>query len=454
MSKAVHYGDMSIVSSGKAIVSFSKNSDKGTVTKVAVHTEDKTGYIASWGSNNDYPQKVLKKARLNGVAMSGLRVLRKNHYGGGFVLMEESFTPAEEGKPSKRVLTPKSFSEFPEINEFWKRNQMNRFHKETITDLETWAMGFPEYILSNDYKTITRVKRQQTANCRFEVMNEKTGYIKNIWISHKWEDGVDLKSNFAKPIPLIDSYWTPQEVKDYCKKNKIHNFSRPVFYPLLNEGYYAKADWHAVIDNGWIDVSNSIPEFKKALFENQLNIKYHIEVSEEFFERKYKNDWTETFDDNKRAEIQKQFVEEIDASLRDNKNAGTSIFSMIYTDDNGEQLPGLKITAIDNKIKDGAYLPEASAANSEILSAQGVDVGLIGHGIPGGKTLNGSGSDKRIAWEIQSSMMKSNRETTLETFEFIRDYNGWPENLFGTFENTTITTLDVNPTGTQNTVNT
>ena len=122
---------------------------------------------------------------------------------------------------------------------------------------------------------------------------------------------------------------------------------------------------------------------------------------------------------------------------------------MIYKDDNGNPLPGLKITAVDNKLKDGAYLQDTSAGNQEILTAIGVDPSLIGAGIPGGKLGAGSGSDKREAWFILSALMKTNRDTTLEPFEFIQEYNGWDQQLIGGFEDTVLITLDKNPTGTQ-----
>ena len=122
-----------------------------------------------------------------------------------------------------------------------------------------------------------------------------------------------------------------------------------------------------------------------------------------------------------------------------------------FKDDAGNYVEGVTITAIDNKIKDGAYLPEASAGNSEILFAFGVDPTLIGHGVPGGKLGGGGGSDKREAFTILNALMKTPRETTLEIWEFLQEYNGWDENLMAGFESTILTTLDKNPTGQENT---
>ena len=440
----VFHGDVAITGQNtKALVSFaSTNKADANVTSIVLHTENENGKIAAWGANNDFPQNLIKKIRLNGAALSGLRVSRKAHYGSGFVLVEEKH---EDGK---RIIEQKCLHEYENINTFWKRNQMKRFWKETITDLEYFAIAFPEYVLSKDYKTINRIKRQKTANCRFEIMDESTRSVKNVYISSKWAEGVDAASKYVAKVPLIDSYWSAEEVKEYCKKYKIRNFIRPIFYPLVDESYYPKAEWHSVVNSGWLDIANSIPKFKKAFLENQLNIKFHIEISVEYFERKYKEDW-QNFTAEKRQEVRTQFLEELDAALRDTNNAGKSINSMIYKDDNGNPLPGLKITAVDNKLKDGAYLQDTSAGNQEILTAIGVDPSLIGAGIPGGKLGAGSGSDKREAWFILSALMKTNRDTTLEPFEFIQEYNSWDDKLIGGFEDTVLTTLDKNPTGTE-----
>lgn len=451
-----NFGDIGIVGNGSAVIVMNSNSSAASTnepTKVLLHTENKAQEIASWGANNDFPQKLLKEVRKNGAATSGLSLVKDSIYGSGFILYKEIFEEGNDGQ-AKRKIVQQSLRQYPAINSFFKVSLMKRFFKDTITDLTYFAVAFPEYILSNDYNSIARVFRQKAAHCRFELMDEETGFIKNIWVSTKWADGVDLSSNYAKPIPLIDSYWSAEEVKQYCKKNKIKSFVRPMCYTMLDESYYPVASWHSAYYSKWIHVANSIPEFKKALFENQVNIKYHIEVDEEYFERKYRGtdkDW-EDFTLEEKETTRKKFVEFIDTYLRGSQNAGKSIWSMIYKDTQGKPFSGVKITAIDDKLKDGTFLPDGEAANSETLFAISVDPTLIGAGIPGGMTAGG-GSDKRVAWTIQCARAKTKRETVLESFEFIQQYNNWTEEVDGAFEDTQLTTLDKNPTGTQKAAN-
>lgn len=432
-----------------ALVTFKNSIDKmdGAVTAVKVDVKDKQGVIASWGKNNDYPQQVLKEVKKNGALSSGLRFLRKAHYGNGLVLFKNEVS--ENGKKEPKIVPA---SELTDINAFFRKSQMNRFWKETIADLEWFSIAFPEYILSNNFHTINRVKRQKTAWCRFEMMNEENGLVEHVYISEKFGKGssVDVESEFVEKIPLIDSYWSADEVREYCKANKITKFIRPVFYPLIDEAYYPESEWHAVLKSGWLDVANSVPALKKALFTNQMTIKNLIEIDEQYYVNVYAEEWVKMTVDQ-RKKIRTELVDSINAGLVGNEKAGKSIQSMMYTNGQGQQVSAIKITVIDDKLKDGSYLPEAEAANSEGLFSLGVDPTLIGAGIPGGKLGAGSGSDKREAFTILSALYKTNRETTLEIFEFIQEYNKWDETITAGFENTILTTLDKNPTGSKTT---
>ena len=424
----------------QAVVSFkAKKTGEESSSKVKVYTDKDSQGFASWGDNNDFPQKLLKEIGKNGAALSGLRVLRRAHYGGGFVLCKEQI------QDNKRSIELVALSSDSDLKAFFTKNQMKRFFKETILDLEYFGIAFPEYILSNDYKTINRVKRQKTSSARLELV--KDGFIQRVGFSSRWDES-PVSEEYIERVNLIDSYWTADQVREYCRKNKIKKFVRPIFYPLINENYYPSPEWHSAVKSGWLDIANSIPRFKKSFLENQLNVKFHISVSEEYFERKYSGDW-DNFSFEEKKTLQNEFIDQLNKALSSSDNAGKSILSVMYKDGEGKVTPGVKIETIDNKLKDGAYLDDTSAGNQEILTAIGVDPSLIGAGIPGGKLGAGSGSDKREAWLILSAMQKSNRETTLEIFDFIKEFNNWNKDYFGAFEDTVLTTLDKNPTGTQ-----
>lgn len=402
--------------------------------KIDPSNEDVNEEMIPWGSDNLYPQKFYKKYLRNGAAVGGVNVLKPSHYGTGFTLVKEIEDPAGE-----IVLKKQLFSNYPEIRDFAIRSKFKRFWYETITDQSLYQITFTEHILSVDFKTITQVQRLKAAHCRFGAQ-DKTGKINFVFLNTDWETN---NKDYTIPFHYMSPDMSPDKIREFCKKKKIYNFVTSTAYPLVTENYYPQADWHAVDRSGWMDVANSVPELKQAIFENQLHFKYIVYISDLYFESFYKDEWDE-FTADKRQEMREELATAIDDHMSGNKAGGRSLTSPIIED--GEKfVEGIKVVPIDNKLKDGSYLPDASAANFEILFALGVDPTLVG--VISGSNLSGAGSDKREAYTILCANLTPRREITLEIWEFIRGFNGWDPDLEATFPNVNLTTLDKNPNG-------
>lgn len=430
---------------GKSSISVTNKDVGAKPTSVKVKSESgkfKKGEIAPWGEDNQYPQKFLDAIELNGAASIGLGILKAVHYGAGF-----TFYKNEKDDNGKRKKVVQYLEDFPEIQQFWKKNKMPKFWTGEISDLETWGFVFPEFILSKNYEKIVQVRRQKTAWGRKELINPKSGFSENVYINAHWTD-TNTKSDYVTRVDCVDPFWSAEEIKEYCKKKKIHKFIMPIHYTMMDEAYYNKPSFHCIYKNGWLDVSNSIPKYKKYLFENQINLKYIVYISDQYFENEYGDDWAETFKPEEKQKIREELINAIDDHLSGNSSAGRSLYSKKYKTDEG-WVKGIEVEPIDNKLKDGSYLPDATAANEEILFAMGVDSSMAGSGTPGGGMGAGSGSDKRIAFTILTALFQPKRETTLEIWELLKAYNGWDEELHAGFENIVLTTLDKNPNGQQ-----
>ena len=433
---------------GKAVFKFGNAAPtRTTVTEDdALFVEPKKGEVAKWGADNDYPQKFLKELRKNGTASGALRVLKSVHYGAGLVLKKTE--KDEQGNRAQKVVP---LAQEKVIHTFFKRNQMPRVWTELISDLETFSMAFPEFILSKDRKQITSVHRLKASWIRKEQYTAAQGFPTKLFYNAKWTATLNKKDKNTGTTHVIPSWFTADEVREYCKKKNIWKFCMPIAYPTADEGYYNKTDWHAVFHNGWFEVSNSIAKFKKSLFENQINVKYVVYIDDQYFEKTYADTWHK-MKPEEQEKIKTDLITKIDEHMSGSESAGRSLYSPSYTDGTGKPIDGLRIEPIKNEIKDGSYLPDASAANSEILFALGVDPSLIGHGVPGGKLGAGSGSDKREAFTILQTLFASRRLTTLQVWDLLQDYNGWDSDLEATFENVVLTTLDKNPMGKESTL--
>ncbi|MEO8532853.1 MAG: hypothetical protein ABI441_03850 [Flavobacterium sp.] len=399
-----------------------------------------TGEVVQWGSNNLYPQDFYDKKFLkNGAAVGGINTLSSTTYGNGFALYKK----VKNG--SKIELEEQLLESYPEIELFVEENNLDKYWAAKIKDLSIFEIAFSEWLISANGEMLTRVNRLKAAHCRFQKMDE-SGRIQNVFINTDWSNA---KKEYTVPITYFDKdKMTATEIKEECKKRKIFNFCTTSSYAFVTENYYPKAGWHAVDRNGWMEVANSVPEFKKYFFENQIHMKFIVYVSDFYFESFYKDEW-EDFDADKRQKMREELAAAIDEHLSGNKAGGRSLVSPIF-DDNGKYIKGIEVTPIDDKLKDGSYLPDASAANSETLFAIGVNPAIIGAGTPGGSNLGGSGSNIREAYTVLSATLVPKRIYVADDWQFLKSFNGWEKSLIGQFSSVNLTTLDKNPSGQEN----
>lgn len=398
-----------------------------------------------WGDNNLYPQEFAAKLDKTGVAIGGLKVLTAAHFGSGFTLYQAVETEKDI------IFRERLAANLPQkdINEFLIRSKFNIGISEIVLDFETWGMGFPEYLLSPNGDKVISTRRIKASDVRFEEP-DKNGIINNIGVNTDWGN---YKDENTVVIPCFNANIPIDEIKAYCKQKGIRRFTIPVIDTLLVEKTYPSVGWHSSFKNGWVDVVLSLPEFKKAMFTQQLNIKYVIHVADDYFSHIYKEKW-DNFTDEEKQKLRRQLVDLIDDNLKGNKAGGKSITSPFFRDrDTGKEIKGIQVEEVKQSQSNGDFLLDGSAANYEILTPMGVDPCLINGGAFGGKSLSGSGSDKREAWTILCAKFPIRQIRTLQIFENIKYWNGWDPTIFGKFPNTNLTTLDNNPNGQTKIVN-
>jgi hypothetical protein len=390
-----------------AVVTYGKNTDASKNT-ISVPKDSTTGKWSNWGDDNLFPQNVLTDLEKNSIALRALEKRKNVHFGRGIL-------------PYKDIDGEKVFIKDIEVVDFFKINKINYNWPFLIGSLETFANAWTEMILNKEKTKINKIYIKDPAYCRWEKM-DSNGRINNAFYSADWSNG----SVERIPIPNYD----PIKIKS----NNTYadgNFVYPVFYRSFNKSYYHLAVWNGVRENSWMQIANNVPALKLAIMKNQMTIKYHIEIPNDYFTSRFPTpNYTK---EQQEAERQKK-IDELNDFLTNVENSGKAFVSFSFFDKNFKtEFPGWKINVIDNKLKDDAYLPDSQAANSEILFALGVDPTLIGgSGIPGGNKIGaGSGSDKREAFWQLNAEMGTYRAVSLEPLYFIRDFNGWdPEIQF------------------------
>lgn len=419
-------GSTAFLSGAQAIVSLPDISAKPS--KFYWKPENTQKDWAYWGSDDSRPQNIIEAVEKNVVASSGLEWLINAFYGGGLVTYRKV---VEQGKEEY-------FREdFQEFEDFKSENFFDEVMEQLITDAMFFGMKVPElYLGRGKYsKKIVKVNVLDASFTRWGKMKPGSRKIEKLFYSAQFPT--------AKP-EQID--WSP--VFDITNPYKFNKFVYRSRYVGPGRIYYPKRAWHSIIDSGWIDISNNIPNVKQSLLKNAMTIKYHIRIPKTYWSDKYKN-WDKlTAEDQKK--VRQDEMQRMNDFLTGKDNVMKTFFSHFAVDRHtGKEIPGWEIIKIDNTIPDGVMTVDQAEANAMILFALNLDPTLKGAGLPNNKQSAGSGSDKREAKEIFVSNLGLQRRRFLDWLYFLKKYNDWDRNMEFGFKDTILTTLDKNPTGTQ-----
>ncbi|GAA3954025.1 hypothetical protein [Hymenobacter algoricola] len=389
-----------------------------------------SGDVANWGDANDFPQQVLADVSKSSIIPAVLDWKVRAIYGKGIIYGKVTGYDEKGNEIFQREKNP-------QIRDFFRRSNMTRFGFEGIQNLVYFANGFPELILSRDRSVITSLSTPDTAYCRYSVQKPGQAVPELLHISANWPEGKP-GDEYTTSVPVLDPYYDAvQALRDDTRGFK---YIYPLSLPSPGQSLYQLIAWNSIRKSGWLDVAMAIPEFKKALFKNQLSLKYIIEAHEGYWKWKYQ-DWdTKTTDDRRR--IISDELADFEKTMAGADGAGKSILTLTIPDPRtGEPVSAFKVTAIDDKIKSGIYIEDSQEAASHIYTALQVDPTLSG--ISPGKGMGaGSGSDKRVAFNAFIATHYYLQQLIIEPLNLVRDFNGWDPDIEFRFLNTEINTLD------------
>lgn len=403
---------------------------KSDNTNSVVDYDDKDNKIAYWGANNDYPQQIIKHSEGTFIPEALDRKIRFLY---SIIPTLRWVKVVDIDSKGKEVL------QYEKPNTEWSRFIRNaafrsQYMLESITDFYWFFNVFPEMLLSTDRRNIVGLAAQDASFCRWGLQDEK-GKINSCFISADWPDNLN---DTTTEIKAIDRY--SLKAIEQVKNGGVYKYIYPLSYPTPGKTYYQLAHWQHLTTSGWLEVLKSIPKFKKSLMNNQLSIKYHIAIPNWWWNWKYPG--FDGMEPVKRKELYEAEIKSFSDFFSGVESAGNSLMTSFYSNpEMGKEFASWKVEAIDNKIKDGMYIEDSQEASSYMLYCLGLDETLFGKG-PGKGMGAGSGSDKRIAFNIYMSTVLAHLDTVLEPLYFIKQYNGWPDDLELRWDIPKIDTLD------------
>lgn len=393
----------------------------------ATEEEGKKEWIP-WGSGDDFPLQIHKIMQRTTVGRAGLQKLTKNMYGQRLITFK--INDITEG--GKEVI---EFLKHQPWIDIQNRSNIKAIRLAQTQDYNWFSLAYAEFIFSGDKSEVYSINYHKASHCRFAPIDPATGRIPHIYISGKFPDAT---AKDCQKLPVIDMINFADQIEDIKGDTKQFKYIMPLFWPDVVNDYYPIAAWDSARASGWLDIAISIPAYKKALFKNQMSLKYDIQIPEEYFQFKYEN-----FDQKKQDEkdqIFQDLYDEITLSLTGAENAQKALMSFFRVDRNGKEVGKWNIKLIDDTMRNDAYLPDTAAADFQISYAMGLNPAQSGQGTTAG--ANKGGSDIREAGLDLRSQLRADRDILLSWFDFIKLYNNWDPAIEIGIQDQVLTTLD------------
>lgn len=393
-------------------------------------TPVKNFQVINWGENNDFPQWANEIINNTGVLNTGLKFLRNLTLGQGiFPCIIKGFD--DDGN---EVLEPLDNAG---VRQFLNGRTVRRYLEKTLRDYLKFGIAFPQIMPSVTGESFAGINTINALYCR---LTEWKNGIQHCIVSGGWPDDTTSYETI-QVLSEYDPEWDIRLIKN-ANTLKGKSFIYPVRDSWSNNEYYSMPIWWSAKMAGWIDIAHLIPKFLKKAYQNQVTFKWHIQIPYSFWEKKFPYSEFPAGSDERKREIEK-YMTGIEDNLCGAENAEKPLITMYSVNEgNGKIEEEWKITALDNKAKDGDRLVTSAAANSEILFSLMINPNVMGAGMPGGAYAgNQGGSNIREAFLVNIANAWIDRQNILDPIEFYLRFNG-VKDVELRFRNTILTTLD------------
>ena len=325
-----------------------------------------------------------------------------------------------------------------DIEDWLLANSLPDYFLGVCQDFKHFGWCVSVLILDNEGKRIVSLHRKEVCYCRFSPAN-KDGRIEYVLYGN-WNKSIASVSEVER-IPLLsfDSPWLDLQSR-LEKKNAPRKYAVVSRVPTPDSTYYPIPYYAALFKGKWYNIKQLIGMAKEAKLQNSAPLKYHIEVSQKYWEGIFKRE--RITDPKKQQERVVREKRTIIDFLTGAENSGKALFSTFYVSPTGEEQHDVKISRIDDNKEGGDWSTDIQEAVNMVCFTMRVHSNLVGS-VPGKSQSNNSGSDKRELYTIAQALQKPYHDLLFAVHRIIMKFNGWkgayPECPF-----IQLTTLDEN----------
>ena len=420
----LNFNSVELLPNAKASAAFTVDSGKvfREDTNIAPVIIDESLSYIPWGADNQMPFDILNLIESDETLSTCQMFNAEVCYGSGLVYNTDKSTAKTK----------------EQVDDFFLENNIAGYYLGVCQDFKHFAFCVSVIILNADGSKIVRIVRKEACYCRFTPAN-KQGKIEKVLYAN-WRVSIASREDI-EVIELLDmaSPWTDLQER-LAKKDKTRKFAIVTRVPTPDSTYYPIPYYAALFKGKWYNIKSLIGMAKEAKLKNSAPIKYHIEISNKYWEGIFKAEGiTDRLKQKERVVKEKQNILDF---LTGAENAGKAWFSTFYTNPNGDEQHDVVITKVDDDKEGGDWSTDIQEAVNMFCFTMRVHSNLVGS-VPGKGQSNNSGSDKRELYTIAQALQKPYHDLLFLPHRIIIKFNKWqgaqPECPF-----IMLTTLDEN----------
>ena len=424
ITQSISYSSVEQMPQAKGSVLFIEDSSKVFKDDVDIRPitlSDGTKYMP-WGGDNMMPYNILDMVEKDETLSTCQLFNAEVCYGSGLQYKTDSCTAGVK----------------EEVEEFLLCNSLPSYFLGVCQDFKHFGWCVSVIILDNEGKRIVQLYRKEVCYCRFSPAN-KDGHIEYVLYAN-WKKSISSGKEIEK-IPLLsfDNPWG--DLQDRMKKKGApRKFAVVCRVPTPDSTYYPIPYYAALFKGRWYNIKQLIGLAKEAKLKNSAPLKYHIEVSNRYWDGIFKR---ERITDIKKQQdrVVKEKQQIIDF-LTGAENSGKALFSTFYVTPTGEEQHDVVINRIDEEKEGGDWSTDIQEAVNMFCFTMRVHSNLVGS-VPGKSQSNNSGSDKRELYTIAQALQKPYHDLLFTVHRIIMKFNGW-KNAYPECPFIQLTTLDEN----------
>lgn len=354
-----------------------------------------------WGADNQMPYRILELIDRDGTMSACQDVSSELCYAGG-LKFDVSATPLHVRES---------------VDTFTLDCDLGQLFMGLCTDFRYWNFAVVVFCVVGG--RIVSVERREPLYCRFEKSDD-SGRIRHIFYAD-WRRGTPASIDEVEVLPLLSPDGTFSDLSERAKMQD-GRFAMVCRMPKADSTYYPIPGYGSLFLDKWYDIKQLISIAKEAKLRNSAPIKYHIEISEHYWEQLFDIRGITGIDDQRKVmtEEKKNIIDFVTGA----ENSGKVWFSQFYVTPDGRETHDIRITRIEGSKEGGDWSTDIQEAVNMICFVMRVHPNLVGS-VPGKSQSNNSGSDKRELFTIGQAMQRPYHDILLRPFRILCRFNRW-----------------------------